>query len=157
MPLVIPFLQRPLLRFPAQRGRGRGDEGEQANRAIRILVAEDEYIVGLDLENKLIMTGFDVIGVASSATEAFKIAASKKPDLAILDINLSGKGDGIDAAIQLYDRLAIRSIFVTAFGDEETRRRAAPARPIGWLVKPYSWESLYALLEKARREDEQRN
>lgn len=151
MPMLIPFLQRPF--FQAHLVRRKDDRvAAGSQKPSRILIVEDDYIVGLDLENQLIAAGFDVIGVASSGKEALKLAAAGKPDLAIMDVGLSGTGDGVDTAVALLDTAGVRSIFVTGFDDPETRERAAAAAPLGWLVKPYFRASLFALLDKALSE-----
>lgn len=124
-------------------------ESDAAPRPARILVVEDDYLVALDLEYSLLDAGFDVVGVATSAEEGLEIAASGKPDLAILDIRLAGKRDGIDLAMDLLSELGIPAIFATAHGDPQTRKRAEQASPLGWLQKPYSSEALFTLLDEA--------
>jgi two-component system, response regulator PdtaR len=104
----------------------------------RILIVEDEFLVALALEHALLEAGFDVVGVAATAEEALELASSERPDLAVVDIRLAGKRDGIEAAIDLLTLRGVRSIFATAHGDPDTRRRAERAQPIGWLTKPYT-------------------
>jgi DNA-binding NarL/FixJ family response regulator len=113
------------------------------------LVIEDDYLVALELEDRLLQAGFEVIGIAGSAEEALEIASSQRPDLAIVDIRLAGLRDGVDAAKELSADLGVRSIFATAHADSETKRRAEPAKPLGWLQKPYSSEALIALVKNA--------
>ncbi len=115
-------------------------------RAPRILLVEDDYFVALELEHELSDAGFDVIGIATTAEEAVKIGRSESPDLAIMDVRLDGRRDGVDAAIELFKVAGIRSIFTTAHGDAETRRRAAEAHPLGWMQKPYAPDAVIALL-----------
>ncbi len=114
----------------------------------RILVVEDDYFVALDLEHRLREAGFSVVGVARTAEEAVEMA-SRQPDLAIMDIRLAGLRDGVDAAIDLFSKSGVRSIFASAHGDQKTRDRAEQARPLGWISKPYSWPSLLSLLQAA--------
>ncbi|UXN68002.1 response regulator (plasmid) [Devosia neptuniae] len=105
---------------------------------LRILIVEDEFLIALELENRLLDAGFEVVGIAATAEEALSLAASELPDLAITDIRLAGRKDGVDTAIELFTTLRLRSIFSSAHAnDTETRNRAAPAYPIGWLQKPY--------------------
>jgi two-component system, response regulator PdtaR len=59
-----------------------------------------------------------------------------------MDIRLVGAKDGVDAATEIMSRLSIPSLFVSAFTDEATRSRAAPAQPLGWLTKPFTVEQL---------------
>jgi DNA-binding NarL/FixJ family response regulator len=104
----------------------------------RILIVEDEYLIALELENRLLDAGFEVVGIAATAGEAISLAGSEKPHLAIMDIRLAGHTDGVDTAIEIFATLGIRSIFSSAHAeDAATRRRASPAAPVGWLQKPY--------------------
>lgn len=89
-----------------------------------------------------------MVGIAGTAEEALRIAAAARPELAIMDIRLAGARDGIDAAIELASTLGVPSIFATAHEDEATRRRAELAHSLGWLQKPYSAETLIALLNR---------
>jgi len=120
-----------------------------ASEVPRILIVEDDYVVGLDLENGLSDAGFEIVGIATSAAEAVRLAGSKHPNLAIMDIHLSGKRDGVDAAIEMFTAYGVRSIFATAYHDDHTRRSADKAAPLGWLPKPYQLEGLISLIESA--------
>jgi DNA-binding NarL/FixJ family response regulator len=118
-----------------------------AVRVPRILIVEDDYFVAVELEHRLMQSGFHVIGTASTAEEAAEIAASERPELAIMDIRLAGLRDGVDAAIELLEHFGVPSIFATAHTDGEIRRRAERAKPLGWLEKPYSTEHLIKLVK----------
>jgi DNA-binding NarL/FixJ family response regulator len=113
----------------------------------KILIVEDEYLIALELENRLVDAGFEVVGVAATADEAIKLASAEKPDLAIMDIRLAGARDGVDAAIELFSRFGVRSIFASAHADAATQKRAAAASAIGWLQKPYPADQLIALIQ----------
>jgi len=115
-----------------------GNEATGGEKRSRILIVEDDYFVAIGLEQNLQEAGFDVVGIAATAEEAMSLAAGTKPHLAIMDIRLAGKRDGIDAAIELQATYGIPSLFATAHGDPATRIRAEKARPAGWLTKPYS-------------------
>lgn len=132
----------PALLAPSDRKSG------GAVRPARILLVEDDYFVALELESRLSEAGFEVVGIASTAEEALEMAASGMPELAIMDIRLGGPRDGVDAATELLAKLGVPSIFATAHADRETRRRAERAKPIGWLQKPYSSESLIVLVNR---------
>lgn len=129
------------------------DGGTDAGRArpVRILIVEDDYFVATDLEHKLTEAGFEVVGVAVTAEEAIQLAAEAKPALAVMDIRLAGKRDGIDAAVELLGKHQVRSIFATAHCDAETRVRAQKAQPLGWLTKPYSAELVLATIREVLR------
>src|SRR3954452_7257575 len=95
---------------------GMSDSKKTAKQA-RILVVEDDYFVAMELEHHLQQAGFDVVGVASTAEEAIRIGAAERPTLAIMDVRLVGRRDGIDAAIELSSKFGVPSIFATAHGD----------------------------------------
>jgi two-component system, response regulator PdtaR len=124
-------------------------EAGGAIRPARILVVEDDYFVALQLEHDLQEAGFVVVGIARSAEESLAMATAEKPELAIMDIRLAGRRDGVDAAIELLAHLGVRSIFATAHSDQETRRRAERANPLGWLQKPYPSKALVALVNES--------
>ena len=106
------------------------------------MIVEDDYLVASEIEDALLEAGLSVVGIADSAEEALAIAGLEKPDLAVMDIRLAAGRDGIDAAIQLFAVYGIRCVFATAHADAEVRRRAQPARPLGWVAKPYTMRSL---------------
>ncbi len=115
----------------------------------RILIVEDEHIVALDLQGLLEELGYEPVGHASSAAEAVALAAEVKPDLALIDINLTGKEDGIDAAQQIKRNQGIPVIFVTAYDDERTLARAQITEPYGYILKPYQGRELRACIQMA--------
>jgi two-component system, response regulator PdtaR len=118
----------------------------------RVLIVEDDFLVASDMEIGLKEAGIEVAGVASSAEEAVELAKTERPALAIMDIRLAGKRDGIDAALELFATLGIRCVFATAHHDERTRTRAQPARPLAWVPKPYAIASLVEAVRSALRE-----
>lgn len=124
------------------------------NEPARILVVEDDFLIAMQTEAALAAAGFDVIGTAATAEQAIELAEKQRPVLAVMDIRLASKRDGIDAARELFHDFNIRCIFATAHDDETTRKRAAPYSPLGWLAKPYSTASLIALVTAAVRGEE---
>jgi DNA-binding NarL/FixJ family response regulator len=115
----------------------------------RILIVEDDFFVALDLEAGLTDAGMKVIGPARTAEEAVALARAEQPILAVMDIRLAGARDGIDAALDLFRDLGIRSLFASAHADSTFRRRAEPARPLGWLQKPYTIDAVVGSVRKA--------
>ena len=111
----------------------------------RILVVEDEMFVALDIEAAVIKAGHKVVGFAGTAERAVALTDEMRPDLVLMDIRLPGDRDGIDAAIEIRQRFDIPSLIISAFSDAETRARAAPARALGFISKPFD----YALLALA--------
>jgi DNA-binding NarL/FixJ family response regulator len=131
-------------RMPAALAAVDGGTGPALAKMPRLLLVEDDYLVGMELEAGLTEAGFDVIAVVGSASEAIRLAAADRPKLIVMDIGLAGKRDGIDAAIEIYKTTGIRCIFATAYGDGAMQARAKPAAPVAWLPKPYSVEALIA-------------
>ena len=131
--------------LPSHEGDGKARAGV---RATRLLLVEDDFFVGTELEYQLRAAGFEVIGVAATATEAIELAGVGRPDLAIMDIRLAGPQDGIEAATELKARYGVRSIFASAHSDAATQRRAEKAEPLGWLAKPYEIDTLIKMIER---------
>jgi DNA-binding NarL/FixJ family response regulator len=115
----------------------------------RILIVEDDFLVGMEIEAGLAEAGHDVIGIAVSAEEAVMLAEAEKPVLAVMDIRLAGARDGVDAALEIHRRFGIRSVFASAHGDADIRARAAEACPAGWIDKPYRLPTLLAAVRRA--------
>jgi DNA-binding NarL/FixJ family response regulator len=118
-------------------------------RELSILIVEDEFLIALQAEDALSEAGFNLAGTAASADDAVRMAMATRPALAIMDIRLAGKRDGIDAALELFTDHRIRCIFATAYADQDVMRRAQPANPLGWLQKPYTMASLVAAVQAA--------
>ncbi|MCM8732995.1 response regulator [Azospirillum sp. A1-3] len=104
---------------------------------LRILIIEDESLAAMALEEILGMLGFAVVGIEDNADAAVEAAERLRPDVVMMDIRLLGPRDGIEAAAAIRERTGIRCIFTSAFGDPETRHRAAECDPFGFVRKPY--------------------
>lgn len=115
----------------------------------RILVVEDEGITALDLERTLRRMGYEVPCSAASGPEAIAAVDNHQVDLLLCDIVLRGEMDGIEAASQIRQRHKIPVVFLTAFGDAATLRRARSADPYGYLIKPFHDEELRSTIETA--------
>lgn len=113
-----------------------GQGGGTAKGPTRILIVEDEYLVGALAEQALSASGYDVVGVARSAAEAVQLAVAYRPALVVMDIRLHDS-DGVAAAIEIFQSTGTRCLFASAHTDDVTRARAASAKPLGWLSKPY--------------------
>ena len=120
-----------------------------AMAAARILVAEDETIIRLDLKAMLERAGFDVCAEARDGDEAVRLARTMEPDLALLDVKMP-KLDGIEAARQILDERPIPIVMVTAYGEQELVSRAVEAGVFGYLVKPFRETDLLPAIETAR-------
>jgi two-component system, response regulator PdtaR len=122
---------------------------KQAEHPACILIVEDDFLVADAIDRALADAGFDVAGVAVSADEAIELAESQKPTLVVMDVRLAGEGDGIHAALEIFRKFGVRCIFATAHYDQDSRERAQPAMPLGWLQKPYPMLSLVNAIRHA--------
>lgn len=118
------------------------------------MVVEDELIVATNIENQLRKIGYEVIPVVDSGEEAIIRAQETKPDLVLMDIKLSGKMDGIEAAQYLYEHFNIPVVYLTAYLDNETLQRAKITSPYGYILKPFEINKLHTTLEIALHKNE---
>jgi response regulator NasT len=116
---------------------------------MRILIAEDETIIRLDLRELLERAGFEVVAEARDGEEAVALARSAEPDLALLDVKMP-RLDGIEAARRILDDRPIPIVMVTAYGEEELVARAVEAGVFGYLVKPFRESDLLPAIATAR-------
>jgi CheY-like chemotaxis protein len=113
----------------------------------KVLIVEDEVIVAMSIERTLSSFGYDVVGLSTSPEDAIRIAGELKPDLVLMDINLDGEIDGIDAAVKIAQTSDIPVIYLTSYTNEETMRRAIGTNPYGYLTKPVRPKELYTTIE----------
>ena len=121
---------------------------------MRILVAEDETIIRLDLCDLLRRAGFDVVAEARDGEEAVELARSEQPDLAVLDVKMP-RLDGIEAARRILDERPIPIVMLTAYGQQELVSRAVEAGVFGYLVKPFREQDLLPAIHTARARHEE--
>lgn len=114
-----------------------------------ILIVEDEFINMDLLQDYLVQSGYQIAGDAMSAQEAIDVLERSSTDLAILDINLKGEKDGIWVAEQIRQHYHIPFIFLSAYSDTPTIKRAAATNPYGYLVKPFTKANVYSAVEIA--------
>lgn len=116
---------------------------------VRILIVEDESIVAMDLEHRLKLFGYTVIGQVIDGKSAVELARTGRPDLVLMDIQLHGPMDGIEAAGLIIEELDIPVIFLTAYADRNTLNRAKVTEAFGYILKPYQERELYTNIEIA--------
>jgi two-component system, response regulator PdtaR len=122
----------------------------------RVLIAEDETIIRLDLKGLLESAGFEVCAEARDGEEAVRLAREAEPDIALLDVKMP-QLDGIEAARRILDERPIPIVMVTAYGERDLVARAVEAGVFGYLVKPFRETDLLPAIETARaRHDELR-
>lgn len=115
----------------------------------KILIVEDDPFLALDLRHEVELLGYEVVGMAESADEALIASEENRPDLALMDINIAGSMDGIQAARLLHETHRIPVIFITSASDDLTVARAAKVRVYGYLVKPFKRNELKASMHVA--------
>lgn len=115
----------------------------------RILVVEDEGIIGLALRISLEKLGYGVSAVAASGEEAVRLAAETEPHLVLMDIRLPGEMDGVETALHLWQHFNLPVVYLTANADDITLQRAKQTHFFGYLLKPFDEQELYATIEMA--------
>jgi len=115
----------------------------------RILVVEDEELVGLAIRTYLESVGYEVPTVVPSGEQAIKEAGALEPDLVLMDIRLSGAIDGIEAAAAIKESYHVPVIYLTAYSDTETLKKAKVTEPYGYVLKPFDERALEASIEMA--------
>lgn len=122
-----------------------------------VLVVEDEEGIARYIEEALEGYGYEVAGIVSSGREAVRRAGDEEPDIVLMDIRLEGEVDGIEAAEHIRERYSIPVVYLTAYSDDETLRRAKLTEPFGYILKPFQKRELYSSIEMAlyrHREEE---
>ena len=114
----------------------------------RVLIAEDEALIRLDLAEMLKEEGYEVVGQAADGQEAVELADSLKPDLVIMDVKMPRR-DGIDAAKEIASKRIAPIVVLTAFSQRELVERARDAGAMAYLVKPFSATDLIPAIEVA--------
>lgn len=125
------------------------------NRSVRVVVAEDEAIIRLDLIEMLREEGYEVVGEAGSGDRALAVIRDLLPDLAILDVKMPGL-DGLTVAAQVVDEDLCGVIMLTAFSQRELVNTASQAGVLAYLVKPFQKAELVAAIEVAAARNSER-
>lgn len=124
-----------------------GPTGDSAP-ARRVLIAEDEALIRLDLAEMLREEGYQVVGEAGDGQEAVELAESLRPDLVIMDVKMPRR-DGIDAAAEIAAKRIAPIVVLTAFSQRELVEKARDAGAMAYLVKPFSISDLVPAIELA--------
>jgi AmiR/NasT family two-component response regulator len=115
---------------------------------LRVLIAEDETIIRLDLRQLLEANGLEVCGEARDGEEAVALARELQPDVALLDVKMP-RLDGIEAGRRISAERPLPIVMLTAYGDRRLVRRALDAGVFGYLVKPFREHDLVPALRAA--------
>lgn len=128
--------------------RASPSRSNDANGRPRVLIAEDEALIRLDLREMLQEEGYDVIGEAADGEQAVALATDLNPDLVICDVKMP-KMDGIAAAAQIADKRIAPVVILTAFSQRDLIERARDAGAMAYLVKPFQKRDLLPAIEMA--------
>lgn len=120
---------------------------ENESSARRVLVAEDESLIRMDIVETLRDSGFDVVGEAGDGEQAIQLAKELEPDLVVMDVKMP-KMDGITAAEKLQES-RIPVVMLTAFSQKELVERAGEAGALAYVVKPFNQSDLLPAIEIA--------
>lgn len=118
------------------------------SRLPTVLIIEDEAVIATDIELLLIDAGVEVVGWATNAENARRLAEDNRPDVALVDIQLRRGEDGIELARELAERFEVQIIFLTAQSDPATVARAQGVNHLAYIGKPYSPANLLAVVQQ---------
>ena len=124
------------------------DTGGAARQASRVVVAEDDSLIRMDLIEMLRDEGYDVVGEAPNGQVAVDLAESLSPDLVIMDVKMPVR-DGIDAASEIARKRIAPVVMLTAFSQREFVERARDAGAMAYIVKPFTQADLVPAIELA--------
>lgn len=119
----------------------------------RILIVEDEALVGLELSESLERLGYSVLPLVSSGDDVLDAVHRGKPDLIVMDIHLRSFSDGVDASERVHLFQDVPVVYITAYNTPEIRERALRTRPVAYLLKPIEEKSLAEAIERGLGED----
>jgi len=118
-------------------------------KKVRVQIVEDESLLAKDIRKQLEKLDYLVVSSVSSGKRAIQIANDLKPDIVLMDIRIKGEIDGIHAANQIRKKFSIPVIYITAYSDNETLKRARVTEPFGYLIKPFEARELDAVIKMA--------
>lgn len=114
-----------------------------------MLVVEDESIVATDIAETLRQLGYTVLDTCFSGEEAIEACRRELPDVILMDIQLRGSVDGVEAVRQIHEQWSIPVIYLTAYSDDTVLRRAKVTQPYGYITKPFNSRELRSSIEMA--------
>ena len=115
----------------------------------RILIVEDEPFIAENLQEMLSIFGHDNTEIANSANQAIKAIKISRPDLVLLDVKIKGDQDGIELGGIIKEQYKLPFVYITSYSDKETVNRAKHTQPLGFIVKPFTKDDVYAAIEVA--------
>ena len=116
---------------------------------IKILIAEDDFVVAKNLSISLEERGYDILGICESGEELLQLLGKNPPDIAIMDINLAGLLDGVEVTALIKSKTNVPVVYLTSDRDQATMERAKLTNPDGYLIKPFDDDELVSAIEIA--------
>ncbi len=113
----------------------------------RIFIVEDEIIFQLELKQRMIELGHEVVGTADNSDDAYSGVINTRPDLVLMDVNIIGEKDGIQTAGLILEKYNVPIVYLTAYSDKTTLERAKVTSPYAYLIKPIEDVSLNISIE----------
>jgi DNA-binding LytR/AlgR family response regulator len=117
------------------------------SKKARILIVEDDMIIAANISLQLSNLGYEVTGIESRGEDAVNHAVENQPDIILMDIQLKGNINGIEAAKQIQEKLDIPLIYLTANSDESSFQKAKETRPYAFITKPFNKLNLERTIE----------
>jgi PAS domain S-box-containing protein len=114
-----------------------------------VLIVEDEAVNAAVIEHQLKKLGYSVAGIATSGEEALELVQKAKPDVVLMDIQLEGQMDGVEAAVTIRTKMGVPVVFLTGNSDEQTIERARTTEAFGYLHKPFHEREVHSTLQLA--------
>lgn len=121
----------------------------ESSKKVKILIVEDEMIIAADISLQLSKLGYEVIAIHTKAEAALETLALNRPDIILMDIELAGIMDGIEAATHILNTSRIMVIFLTSNTDDASFHRALEAKPFAFVAKPFRISELERTLKLA--------
>ena len=117
--------------------------------AAKVLIVEDDLLIALGMADVVALAGHQVVGSARTVSEAIEKASTVQPDVAVFDIRLAGRRDGVEGALALKQMCGTEVVFVSSESDRTMLERARALRPAAFLSKPCHPRDLLAAVQKA--------
>lgn len=119
-----------------------------------VLIVEDEPVNAAVIEHQLRKLGYSIAGIATSGKEAVELAQKSKPDIVLMDIQLEGQMDGVEAAITIRKTMGVPVVYLTGTSDDQTIERAQRTEAFGYLHKPFHERNVHSTLQLALHKSE---
>ena len=114
---------------------------------MKLMLVEDEAITAMSLRSGLMRLGYEVSEAVATESEAIQKAFSYKPSVILMDINLIGDMNGIEAVEKIHEHAPVPVIYITGYSNPETKKRALSTKPLAYLEKPVDVQDIRVLVE----------